>query len=148
MSRPSNKKRSPGSWHLTKAQAPRRKSRREVTKGNTGIMRVTSSVERNITTSNTVCKSLKIPRGLAKFLNLQVNSVSSLTSSDYPNNNYDRLHRGKVSEISNFQHRTIIQKVQGRRKNLLVMDQLIRNQRVKLEAVYMQMATNLIVYRH
>ena len=143
MSRPSNKKRSPGSWHLTKAQAPRRKSRREVTKGNTGIMRVTSSVEFNI-----VSKSLKIPRGLAKFLNLQVNSMSSLTSSDYPNNNYDRLHRGKVSEISNFQHRTIIQKVQGRRKNLLVMDQLIRNQRVKFEAVYMQMATNLIVYRH
>ena len=64
-------------------------------------------MERNIRI--TVNKNLRIPRGSAKFLNLPVNSVSSLIKSiksEYPINKYDNLE-----EISNNQLSSMIIKV-------------------------------------
>ena len=90
-------------------------------------------MERNIRI--TVNKNLRIPRGLVKFLNLPVNSVSSLIKSiksEYPINKYDH-----PEEISNNQLSSMILKVHSP----LVMIKSIRHKRSKLEAVYMQVAT-------
>ena len=145
----SNKKRFLDRCHLNRAPLPRRKSRREapisqqvliligititMIKNLRVTQRATTSVERNIRI--TVNKSLKIPRGSARFLNLPVNSVSSLIKSiksEYPINKYDH-----PEEISNNQLSSMILKVHSP----LVMIKSIRHKRSKLEAVYMQVAT-------